>query len=1524
MASPRSPFREHSNGSASPRKGASFFLPDAKDFEQLHRDNDENMIGVSHSYSPSKRRDDENVIGASHSYSPSKRRDDENVTGASHSYSPSKRRNNQNASLAGFHSSGKSCSVDSSMIAAMRKEMGIIDMAVTATDADEEQKQGAAANHEVQSISSKQPPVQDPTPEDLAVLNKPAMTRLQQAQVAPTYSSDSNDPGGSIESLDKVESKPSGTIRSKVEIVKVETVNSQDAEQTLAKVEEDPSTDKPLLGVYTFDVSGDEGMTVPSEGEEGDEDVFRPLKFEALIEQNPLDETIENQSSHSFPFLTKTSGDSEDALEDPSVEKATKLETTKRDRHDAEQILGTASKESEMTETESMTESISTTSTGYETCQEDFDIVPNSSSDESGGVKKQTYISSLSKSDISSQSGIVLLASQVALAVDNEDTERKVSRPSQGLGSMQSVAAKDAQRLQNLNMQGPALSPSGMSARDRYLLAVRKSIAQCTKEYGPLSPRDRYLLAVNQAAAKCKTLAAKPQEIETVKNSTPVKNQIKLVESETFRRETSRRYEGFSSNGSLSRSRSRSSRSGCSRSESLGRSPSRSLGSSPVGRHRITRSLLATTLTKGKDEQQENDQQQEDEPFEFGSALFDDFTSAADLHANSISNAPVMHRKGEPAAFNSFNHDLKTLSSGDLPVKEQIDMGSETSPAKAYLQLDLEAAASKHTLQVDETKSAPAKSSGLGPMDTLRSSLAMIWNSKPLPNRQIDQHNGASYERASTEPLVPDASQRKSNIHPNDTREGQATPPNDQVPDSGGGAIDSMRASLTMIWNSKPRPIFKAKELQTSTLESSAKYIEVPSKKFESQEQGSPFGGDLSECTRGRSMCEVEKGPSSCTRTDEKHPREQPDGLSARQKPHRKETRAMSIQYLSSDQQRRSLSRERTITPIPSADGLYSSALLGDNWRRNNSFDSLEDLHVKTRTGTPDPYRLGSSYRSFPSGSDYRMSPNGTSSIKASPRGSKTKASPNGVACKMSPSSGSVYKASLVGSVRKSSPTESSYRDSPSSVKPATTTEFENSLTNAALKARNSNDLVVIHSETPETKEWHPPEQERREHDTMVRAILERPSLIDKPNSEPFQPRHLDWRKARKWTLVTVAMLVFAAVIVGCLACGITGKCTTRNMKDEGGEVEFQPLVLNLPEYTQESLKSMHSAQTKAYIWLENDPYRNTYSDSRKLQRFALASLFYSTRIAQNWTVSTSWLSYDVHECYWFSSYAGKDVCEGEQIKHLVLTKNNLRGSIPPELALLTQLVELDLSRNVLIGPIPEQLQALTVLEYLWLEKNELNGDIPSQIGNMTSLKSLALATNDLKGTIPSEVAALTNLQSLRLFYNFLTGTLPTEIGHLTALEVLDVDVNNLSGMIPTQLSLLKNLTELWLDWNSFVGPIPTEFGLLSNLKKLYLGSVFVGEMLRNKDWKQSGIYLIPTELGLLTNIEELYLDNNDLTGMIPTQLSALTNLQIATLDNNFLTDSISPGICSLFGVKLESLSIDCSEVICSCGCTCV
>jgi len=95
--------------------------------------------------------------------------------------------------------------------------------------------------------------------------------------------------------------------------------------------------------------------------------------------------------------------------------------------------------------------------------------------------------------------------------------------------------------------------------------------------------------------------------------------------------------------------------------------------------------------------------------------------------------------------------------------------------------------------------------------------------------------------------------------------------------------------------------------------------------------------------------------------------------------------------------------------------------------------------------------------------------------------------------------------------------------------------------------------------------------------------------------------------------------------------------------------------------------------------------------------------------------------------------------------------RNELSGTIPTELGLLTNLANLDLDSNSLSGAIPSELSTITNVEYLYANNNLLKGTIPSQLGALTKLQSLILSNNTLTGTVPREVCNLGfgNLQVL-------------------------------------------------------------------------------------------------------------------------------------------------------------------------------
>ena len=100
------------------------------------------------------------------------------------------------------------------------------------------------------------------------------------------------------------------------------------------------------------------------------------------------------------------------------------------------------------------------------------------------------------------------------------------------------------------------------------------------------------------------------------------------------------------------------------------------------------------------------------------------------------------------------------------------------------------------------------------------------------------------------------------------------------------------------------------------------------------------------------------------------------------------------------------------------------------------------------------------------------------------------------------------------------------------------------------------------------------------------------------------------------------------------------------------------------------SLRDPSSPQFAAMKWIRTPNNAGIYSDRRFLTRYALASLYFSTRGAE-WTTSSGWLT-PAHECDWFSGRPNSPSCDDEgNIVEIDLTENNLQGTLPPELTLL-------------------------------------------------------------------------------------------------------------------------------------------------------------------------------------------------------------------------------------------------------------
>ncbi|OAY69012.1 LRR receptor-like serine/threonine-protein kinase GSO1 [Ananas comosus] len=220
-------------------------------------------------------------------------------------------------------------------------------------------------------------------------------------------------------------------------------------------------------------------------------------------------------------------------------------------------------------------------------------------------------------------------------------------------------------------------------------------------------------------------------------------------------------------------------------------------------------------------------------------------------------------------------------------------------------------------------------------------------------------------------------------------------------------------------------------------------------------------------------------------------------------------------------------------------------------------------------------------------------------------------------------------------------------------------------------------------------------------------------------------------------------------------------------------------------------------------------------------------------------------------------------------LEYLILGSNRLEGPIP---SLPNTLVALDLSENSIAGPLP-LIWNTPQLSNLLLSSNQINGSIPSYICKLEVLEVLDLSNNSLSGELP-QCWNNSSLLVLDLSNNNLTSEIPSSIGSLSSLTLLHLNNNNFYGELPLELQHCNNLVLLDLSNNELAGEIPTWIDEnLQDLVVLQLRSnMFVGE--------------IPSELARLAYLQFLDLAHNNLTGSIPRSFGNFSAMIYHTIHN--------------------------------------
>ena len=199
--------------------------------------------------------------------------------------------------------------------------------------------------------------------------------------------------------------------------------------------------------------------------------------------------------------------------------------------------------------------------------------------------------------------------------------------------------------------------------------------------------------------------------------------------------------------------------------------------------------------------------------------------------------------------------------------------------------------------------------------------------------------------------------------------------------------------------------------------------------------------------------------------------------------------------------------------------------------------------------------------------------------------------------------------------------------------------------------------------------------------------------------------------------------------------------------------------------------------------------------------RAVLIRFYYATG-GPGWTNASGWASYDP-VCSWHGI-----MCQGADLTDIILSDNNLKGTLPADLANITSIQRVKLYLNKLHGPLPPEWSAMTQLYELHLFFNSLNGSLPPEWSKMTQIRVLYLNGNGIDGTLPPVWGAMPKLERLELAGNQISGSLPPEWGKLTQIREMRLYNNTLTGPLPYEWGNMTQLEALWVYGNSLSGTL--------------------------------------------------------------------------------------------------------------------
>ena len=402
--------------------------------------------------------------------------------------------------------------------------------------------------------------------------------------------------------------------------------------------------------------------------------------------------------------------------------------------------------------------------------------------------------------------------------------------------------------------------------------------------------------------------------------------------------------------------------------------------------------------------------------------------------------------------------------------------------------------------------------------------------------------------------------------------------------------------------------------------------------------------------------------------------------------------------------------------------------------------------------------------------------------------------------------------------------------------------------------------------------------------------------------------------RKRNYLIVAFGVVVLALVLSVAIGFAKSSTNPSENTDRMQQTVSFLS-VLSDPAALQKSGGPQHAAA----LWMANeDPQQYTIPSDLVsadavwfTQRYALTVLYFALG-GNGWVFNAEFLS-DRQECGWFQEFTTPDgqfqlgvTCSDDAVvKELRLRK--LYGV------------------HVFVAGIffaCNQTKLTRIYPHVYVAGNNLQGTMPPEIGLLSELTHLTLFNNDIKGKLPSEMGLLTNMNFMSLGSNELAGTIPAWFGDLTGLTALELGDNKLTGNIPPRMTKMASLQQLALDMNNLVGEVDV-LNDMPNLERLYLAeNFFVGTLneyfldkldLIELDLSDNNfVGSVPKHFFVDSSLEMLDISSNDLTGPFPAlEVGKYDKMKYLSLHDNRLSGQIPPTIRNLTQLLHLDLSLN-------------